>query len=72
MFHCLRLPETNSDVRLVDGFNAAQLLRQERPELFDILATTQIEHHYMEKSSDLDGKHDDDDFFEAETSHSHK
>lgn len=48
----------------MDGFNAAQLLRQERPELFDILATTQIEHHYMEKTKDETPKSDDGDFFD--------
>lgn len=41
--------DKNTDIKLVDGFNAAQVLRHERPELFDVLVTTQIEHHYMEK-----------------------
>jgi hypothetical protein len=46
------LSETDKDIRLVDGFNAAQTLRHERPDLFDVLATTQIEHHYIEKLSE--------------------
>lgn len=67
VFHCLRLSEENSYIRLVDGFNAAQLLRQERPDLFDTLATTQIEHHYMERMNAVKDDHDDIEFFEDQT-----
>ena len=56
------MSETNNNIRLVDGFNAAQLLRQERPELFDVLATTQIEHHYIERVEDTVNHDEDDDF----------
>ncbi|KAI6174604.1 Trimethyllysine dioxygenase, mitochondrial [Aphelenchoides bicaudatus] len=70
VFHCLRLPETSSDIRLVDGFNVAQLLRHERPELFDTLATTQIEHHYMETLKQEEN-HENGDFFEEPVTEKH-
>ncbi|KAI6180038.1 Epsilon-trimethyllysine 2-oxoglutarate dioxygenase [Aphelenchoides besseyi] len=43
--HVLKSPEDGGKTRLVDGFSVAQKLRDERAELFELLATIPVEHH---------------------------
>lgn len=48
VFHCLKPANKGGLTLLVDGFAAAERLRTDKPELFKTLATTPIEHHYLE------------------------
>ncbi|CAD5214345.1 unnamed protein product [Bursaphelenchus xylophilus] len=48
VLHCLRQANEGGENIFVDGFAAAEQLKKERPDLFDVLATTPVEHHYLE------------------------
>ncbi|XP_075692113.1 trimethyllysine dioxygenase, mitochondrial [Rhinoderma darwinii] len=52
IFHCLRHEGTGGRTLLVDGFYAAEQLRQHHPENFEILSTTPIRHEYIEHVRD--------------------
>lgn len=50
VFHCLRHEGTGGRTLLVDGFYAAEKLRQQSPESFELLAHVPIRHEYIEKT----------------------
>ncbi|XP_008294154.1 trimethyllysine dioxygenase, mitochondrial [Stegastes partitus] len=50
VFHCLKHEGTGGRTLLVDGFYAAEQVRQKSPENFELLATVPIRHDYIEKS----------------------
>lgn len=50
VFHCLKHEGTGGRTLLVDGFYAAEKVRQQSPENFDLLARVPIRHEYIEKS----------------------
>lgn len=52
MFHCLRHEGTGGRTLLVDGFHAADTIRQRSPDLFEILSQVPIKHEYIENVSD--------------------
>lgn len=52
VFHCLRHEGTGGRTLLVDGFHAADTIRQRSPELFEILSQVPIKHEYIENLSD--------------------
>ncbi|CAD5210436.1 unnamed protein product [Bursaphelenchus okinawaensis] len=65
VLHCLRQAKEGGENIFVDGFAAAEQLRKERPDLFDVLATTPVEHHYLEG---FDEPVVEDDFFDEHPS----
>lgn len=48
VFHCLKSGKEGGETLLVDGFSAAEQLRNSYPKFFEILCRTPIEHHYLE------------------------
>lgn len=48
VFHCLKHEGTGGRTLLVDGFNAAEQLRQKTAESFELLAHIPIGHEYIE------------------------
>ncbi|XP_068105643.1 trimethyllysine dioxygenase, mitochondrial [Hyperolius riggenbachi] len=48
LFHCLRHQGTGGRTLLVDGFNAAEHIRQHHSEDFDLLSTVPVKHEYIE------------------------
>ncbi|KAK9536251.1 hypothetical protein VZT92_006051 [Zoarces viviparus] len=50
VFHCLRHEGTGGRTLLVDGFYAAEKVRQQSPESFELLARVPIRHEYIETS----------------------
>ena len=50
VFHCLHHDGVGGKTLLVDGFNAAEKLRQSNPSYFDTLVRTTIPHEYIEGS----------------------
>lgn len=50
VFHCLKHEGTGGRTLLVDGFYAAEKLRQKSPENFELLARTPIRHEYIENT----------------------
>ncbi|XP_028278006.1 trimethyllysine dioxygenase, mitochondrial isoform X2 [Parambassis ranga] len=50
VFHCLRHEGTGGKTLLVDGFYAAEKLRQESPENFELLTRVPIRHEYLENT----------------------
>lgn len=50
VFHCLKHEGTGGRTLLVDGFYAAEKVRQQSPENFELLAKVPIRHEYIEKS----------------------
>ncbi|KAI6234276.1 Epsilon-trimethyllysine 2-oxoglutarate dioxygenase [Aphelenchoides fujianensis] len=48
--HVLKAPVEGGEMRLVDGFAIAQKLRDETPELFDLLASIPVEHHRLKNA----------------------
>ncbi|XP_029028660.1 trimethyllysine dioxygenase, mitochondrial [Betta splendens] len=50
VFHCLKHEGTGGRTLLVDGFYAAEKLRQRSPENFELLSTVHIGHEYIESS----------------------
>ncbi|CAG01566.1 unnamed protein product, partial [Tetraodon nigroviridis] len=50
VFHCLKHEGTGGRTLLVDGFYAAEKLRQRAPENFELLTKVPITHKYIEKS----------------------
>uniref|UniRef100_A0A4W3HG57 Trimethyllysine dioxygenase, mitochondrial n=2 Tax=Callorhinchus milii TaxID=7868 RepID=A0A4W3HG57_CALMI len=52
LFHCLRHDGTGGRTLLVDGFNAAENIRKENPDHFDVLTKVPIKHEYIENVAD--------------------
>ncbi|XP_058482485.1 trimethyllysine dioxygenase, mitochondrial [Solea solea] len=52
VFHCLKHEGTGGRTLLVDGFYAAEKLRQQSPENFELLTHVPIRHEYIEKSEE--------------------
>ncbi|KAM9333577.1 trimethyllysine dioxygenase, mitochondrial [Pholidichthys leucotaenia] len=52
VFHCLKHEGTGGKTLLVDGFYAAEKLRQRSPENFELLTHVLIGHDYIEKTGD--------------------
>ncbi|KAG7515676.1 trimethyllysine dioxygenase, mitochondrial [Solea senegalensis] len=52
VFHCLKHEGTGGRTLLVDGFSAAEKLRQQSPENFELLTHVPIRHEYIEKSEE--------------------
>uniref|UniRef100_A0A1A8HE06 Trimethyllysine dioxygenase, mitochondrial n=1 Tax=Nothobranchius korthausae TaxID=1143690 RepID=A0A1A8HE06_9TELE len=50
VFHCLKHEGTGGRTLLVDGFYAAEKLRQRSPESFDLLCRVPISHEYVENT----------------------
>ncbi|CAG5877149.1 unnamed protein product [Menidia menidia] len=50
VFHCLKHEGTGGRTLLVDGFHAAETLRQRSPESFSLLAGVPISHEYVENT----------------------
>lgn len=50
VFHCLKHEGTGGRTLLVDGFYAAEKLREQSPENFELLTRVPIRHEYIEKS----------------------
>ncbi|VDM32122.1 unnamed protein product [Toxocara canis] len=48
VFHCLRPANKGGDTILVDGFAVADKLRRQNPGYYELLASTPVEHHYIE------------------------
>ncbi|KAG9478309.1 hypothetical protein GDO78_013354 [Eleutherodactylus coqui] len=48
LFHCLRHEGTGGRTLLVDGFHAAEQVRQNHPEDFEILSNVPLRHEYIE------------------------
>ncbi len=53
LLHCLVSEAPGGDTLLVDGFNAAELLRQEDPAAFDLLTRVPMTFRYSDASTDL-------------------
>ncbi|TNN86846.1 Trimethyllysine dioxygenase, mitochondrial [Liparis tanakae] len=52
VFHCLKHEGTGGRTLLVDGFYAAEKVRQQSPENFELLTRVPIRHEYIEASDD--------------------
>ena len=52
MFHCLEHTGEGGKTLLVDGFNAAEKLRKDNPEAFNLLTSTIVPHEYIDKGKD--------------------
>lgn len=50
VFHCLKHEGTGGRTLLVDGFYAAEKLRQSSPERFELLAQVPVKHDYIENT----------------------
>nr|XP_040038432.1 trimethyllysine dioxygenase, mitochondrial [Gasterosteus aculeatus aculeatus] len=50
VFHCLKHEGTGGRTLLVDGFYAAEKVREESPESYELLARVPIRHEYIETS----------------------
>lgn len=50
VFHCLKHEGTGGRTLLVDGFYAAEKLRQSSPESFELLAQVPVKHDYIENT----------------------
>jgi trimethyllysine dioxygenase len=61
VFHCMKPAAEGGETLLVDGFNAAEELRQKSPEHFRVLAQTPVEHHYLEGLSEINSQEKDGD-----------
>ncbi|CAD6192227.1 unnamed protein product [Caenorhabditis auriculariae] len=48
VFHCLKPAKNGGETILVDSFHCASILKESDPESFEVLASTKIEHHYLE------------------------
>lgn len=53
LLHCLENTVKGGESLLADGFKAAQLLHQESPESFELLATTWINFRFQDMQTDL-------------------
>ena len=56
LLHCLESEAPGGDTLLVDGFAAAEQLRAEHPEYFDLLVRLPASFHFSDKSADLRAK----------------
>ena len=52
VFHCLKHEGSGGRTLLVDGFHAAEKVRQNSPENFELLANIPIRHEYVENTGD--------------------
>ncbi|KAI1234642.1 hypothetical protein IHE44_0003014 [Lamprotornis superbus] len=52
VFHCLKHEGTGGRTLLVDGFHAAEQVRLQAPELFELLAKVPLKHEYVENVGD--------------------
>lgn len=50
MFHCLKHDGTGGRTLLVDGFYAAEIIREQSPENFALLSHVPIRQEYLEKT----------------------
>ncbi|XP_054612059.1 trimethyllysine dioxygenase, mitochondrial [Dunckerocampus dactyliophorus] len=50
VFHCLKHEGTGGKTLLVDGFHAAENVRKQSPEHFELLSSVPIRHEYMENT----------------------
>ncbi|XP_035999256.1 trimethyllysine dioxygenase, mitochondrial [Fundulus heteroclitus] len=50
VFHCLRHEGTGGRTLLVDGFHAAEKLRQRSPESFELMCRVPVRHEYIEST----------------------
>ena len=53
LLHCLESDAPGGDTLLVDGFNAAERLRSEHPDAFDVLAQVPMTFRYADASTEL-------------------
>ncbi|XP_069505070.1 trimethyllysine dioxygenase, mitochondrial-like [Ambystoma mexicanum] len=51
VFHCLQHSGTGGRTLMVDGFYAAEQVRQNHPEDFHVLCTVPLKHEYIERTS---------------------
>lgn len=51
MFHVLKTAESGGESLLVDGFNCAQILKQQYPLDFDILTKLKVEFNFLKEGS---------------------
>ncbi|MEM8499866.1 MAG: TauD/TfdA family dioxygenase [Pseudomonadota bacterium] len=56
LLHCLSAAKTGGHNHFADGFHAAERLRRESPELFSILADTELMFRFHDKAVDLRDK----------------
>lgn len=52
VFHCLKHEGTGGRTLLVDGFHAAEQVRLQAPEHFELLAKVPLKHEYVENVGD--------------------
>jgi gamma-butyrobetaine dioxygenase len=53
LLHCLRNAAQGGDSGFVDGFNAAAVLRDEKPEAFDVLSRTEVTYRFSSPDAEL-------------------
>ena len=56
LLHCLSSSATGGDSMLLDGFNAAAILREEHPEHFLTLTSNRIEYSFADAIADLNAR----------------
>lgn len=56
LLHCLESDAPGGDTLLVDGFNAAEILRREDPAAFDILTRVPANFRFQSKDADLEAR----------------
>ena len=54
LLHCLENSAEGGDSTLVDGFKVAEVLRQEAPDMFDVLATSPVKFRFQSDDADLE------------------
>lgn len=57
LLHCLEAEAPGGDTLLVDGFAAAELLRQQDPAAFELLRTVPMNFRYSDAHTDLRARH---------------
>lgn len=53
LLHCLESSAPGGDTLLVDGFNAAEILRREAPDAFDLLTRVPVNFRFRSQDADL-------------------
>lgn len=56
LLHCLESDAPGGDTLLVDGFNAAEILRREDPAAFDLLARMPVNFRFQSVDADLEAR----------------
>lgn len=56
LLHCLESDAPGGDTLLVDGFNAAEILRREDPAAFDILTRVPVNFRFQSSDADLEAR----------------